>query len=57
MNAKNTMEIYINKIYKEYVYEIIVSYDFESLLLIDYLFIHLGNECESLFINDGIITS
>ena len=55
--TKDIMEIYINKIYKEYVNEITGFYDYENLLIINYASSHLGNECETLFVNSGIITS
>ena len=42
--TREVMEIYINKIYREYIYEITGSYDYESLLLIDYASSHLGKE-------------
>ena len=54
---RKVMEIYINKIYREFFYEITGSYDYESLLLIDYAFSHLGKECDSLFNNSWIIAS
>ena len=55
--TRDVMEIYINKIYREYIYEITGSYDYESLLLIDYASSHLEKECDSLFNNSGIIAS
>ena len=55
--AKDVMEIYMNKIYREYIYEITGSYDYESLLLIDYASSHLGKVCDALFNNSGIIAS
>lgn len=47
--TRDVMEIYINKIYREYIYENTGLYDYESLLLIDYASSHLGIDCDRLF--------